>query len=104
MMRLPVVSCTAPGSIVNSGAVSPVTVVMCDAVRVKEITLPSAAVPSSPAVRVTPPVYVPDSLMCILVGTTCVAGVTSIVSEKVMLSTPVYRLSSDETNVGGVTS
>ena len=42
--------------------------------------------------------------MCILVGTTLDAGVTSIVSEKVIVSTPVTLLSSDESKVGGVLS
>ena len=56
MMRLPAVSRTAPGSIVNSGAVSPATVAGCDEVRLNEMVAESAAVLSSPAVRVTPPV------------------------------------------------
>ena len=55
-MGFPDASCTAPGSMVSSGVVSPATAVRCGAVRVNEIVVPSAAVPSSAAVRVMPPV------------------------------------------------
>ena len=56
-IRLLDVSCTAPGSIVSSGVVSPATVARCDRVRVKEIVASSSeVVPNSPALKVMPPV------------------------------------------------
>ena len=55
-IRLPDVSCTAPGSIVSSGVVSPVTVVRCDAVRINEIAVLLATVTNSPVLKVMPPV------------------------------------------------
>ena len=55
-MAFPDASRTAPGSIVSSGAASTATAALCDGVRINDIALPSAAVSSSPAVRVIPPV------------------------------------------------
>ena len=54
MIRFPDTSRTAPGSIVSSGAASPTAAARRVVFRLNEIVAPSATVPSSPAVRVTP--------------------------------------------------
>jgi len=58
----------------------------------------STLVVSSPADSVTPPEDKPDSLMCSLVGSTLVAGVTSATSSNVIVNTPVPSFSADEEN------
>ncbi len=64
----------------------------------------SALVVSSPADSVTPPEDKPDSLMCSLVGTTLVVGVTSTVSLNVIVNTPIIVFTKAEENVGFIES